>query len=114
MQQQETTRQQKIASLIKRDIADIFLREASDKVSGALVSVTKVRVSPDLSFAKVYVSVFPFDKAPMIEQKLKEGSSMIRGALGVRVGKQLRIVPELSFRIDDSMEYVEKIERLIK
>ncbi len=114
MQQSETMRQQKIASLIQRDMADIFLREASAHISGALVSVTKVRVSPDLSFARVYVSIFPFDKSQAILANLKAASSQIRGALGARVGKQLRIVPEIAFYVDDSMEYVENIERLIK
>lgn len=110
----ESTRQQKIASLIQRDISDIFLREAAAFVAGALVSVTKVRVSPDLSFAKVYISVFPFDKSDEVVKNLKTAQSQIRYALGTRVRAQLRIVPELAFYVDDSMEYVEKIERLIK
>lgn len=113
-QPKETTRQQKIGSLLQRDISDIFLKEASASVAGALVSITKVRVSPDLSFAKVYISVFPFEKSEAVLKSVKSSVSLIRGALGRRVREQLRIVPELAFHIDDSMEYVENIEKLIK
>jgi ribosome-binding factor A len=79
-----------------------------------MVSVTKVRISPDLAVAKVYLSVFPFDKAEEILQQLTTHTSAVRRALGTRVRSQLRIVPELLFYIDDSLEYVENIERLLK
>ncbi|MDL2230315.1 30S ribosome-binding factor RbfA [Alistipes sp. OttesenSCG-928-L06] len=109
----ETTRQQKVSRQIQKDISDIFIKEGADLVRGAMVSVTKVRISPDLALAKVYVSVFPFDKAQQILQSLHGNVSQIRKALGTRVRTQLRIVPELSFYIDDSLEYVENIERLL-
>lgn len=90
------------------------MREAADTVSGALVSITKVRISPDLSFAKVYLSVFPFDKSEAVLKRVKANAAHIRYALGTRVRAQLRIVPQLAFYNDDSMEYVENIEKLIK
>ena len=114
MEQQESTRQQKISSLIRRDISDIFLKEARDLVQGAMVSVTIVRVSPDLSFAKIYLSVFPYAKAEEIVGRLTENVWLIRRALGQRVRNQLRIVPELDFRLDDSLEYIENIDNLLK
>ena len=114
MEQQESTRQQKISSLIRRDISDIFLKEARDLVQGAMVSVTIVRVSPDLSFAKIYLSVFPYAKAEEIVNRLTENVWLIRRALGQRVRNQLRIVPELDFRLDDSLEYIENIDNLLK
>jgi len=109
----ETTRQQKVARQIQKDISELFLKECAEHVRGAMVSVTKVRISPDLALAKVYVSVFPFDKAETILQTLQHNVSQIRKALGIRVRSQLRIVPELSFYIDDSLEYVENIDRLL-
>jgi ribosome-binding factor A len=114
MEQQESTRQQKISSLIRRDISDIFLKEARDLVQGAMVSVSIVRVSPDLSFAKIYLSVFPYAKAEEIVERLTENVWLIRRALGQRVRNQLRIVPELDFRLDDSLEYIENIDNLLK
>ncbi len=109
----ESLRQQKVGAQLQRDISDIFTREASSIAQGVLVSVTKVRMSPDLALAKVYLSVFPFDKSEATLVRVKAASATIRGALGNKVRNQLRIVPELAFFIDDSMEYVENIERLI-
>ena len=83
-------------------------------VRGAMVSITKVRISPDLALAKAYISVFPFDKAEQVLQNLTTHVSPLRKALGQRVRMQLRIVPELAFYIDDSLEYVENIERLLQ
>lgn len=110
----ESLRQQKVAALIQKDVSEIFIKEVAELVSGALVTVTKVRVSPDLSVAKVYLSVFPFDKHELIVKNIKAAATQIRFLLGKRVKNQLRIVPELAFFNDDSMEYVERIEELIK
>ncbi len=114
MEREETTRQQKVGRQIQKDISDIFLKEARHLVQGAMVTVSKVRVSPDLTFAKIYLSVFPFDKGTALLGTLKENAGMIRYELGKRVKNQLRLVPELAFAIDDSLEYVDRIERLIK
>lgn len=110
----ESLRQQKVGAQLQKDISDIFIKEASGSVYGALVSITKVRMSPDLALAKVYLSIFPFDKSEYMLGRIKSASSTIRGALGRKVRNQLRIVPQLAFFVDDSMEYVENIERLIK
>lgn len=114
MEREETTRQQKVGRQIQKDISDIFLKEARHLVQGAMVTVSKVRVSPDLTFAKTYLSVFPFDKGPAVLATLKDNASMVRYELGKRVKNQLRTVPEIAFAIDDSLEYVDRIEKLIK
>jgi ribosome-binding factor A len=81
---------------------------------GALVSVSGVKVSPDLSVAKIYVSVFPSDKAEAVMGTLEENGKALRGELGGKMGKQLRIVPEIIFYLDSSLDYVEHIEELLK
>ena len=110
----ETTRQQKIAKQIQKDAADIFQKEGAQIVRGALVTVTAVRVSPDFSYAKIYVSIFPSEKARAVMGKLKENARGLRGELGHAMGKQLRIVPEIIFYLDSSLDYVEHIEELLK
>ncbi|MBO5875124.1 MAG: 30S ribosome-binding factor RbfA [Alistipes sp.] len=110
----ESTRQQKIARQIQRDIADIFQKEAAAIVRGVMVTVTTVRVSPDFGYAKIYVSVFPFDKGEAVLAALKNNNWMIRRALGQRIRFQLKVVPELEFFIDDSLEYIENIDNLLK
>lgn len=112
--QTETTRQQKIARQIQRDMGEILQREAAGLLHGAMVSVTLVRMSPDLSLAKVYLSIFPFDKNPQVMASLGENSGMLRKALGTRVKHQLRHVPELAFYVDDSLEYISGIDKLLK
>lgn len=109
----ESTRQQKVAKQIQRDIADIFLKEAAPLVKGVLVTVTAVRVSPDLSYAKIYVSIFPFNRNAEIMAKLKENNWMIRKVLGSKIKSQLKVVPEIDFFLDDSLEYIEGIDRAI-
>lgn len=81
---------------------------------GAMVSVSEVRISPDLSIAKVYTSIFPSDKAEKVMGLLDENMRSIRGELGRMVGRQLRIVPELVFYLDSSIDYAEHIEELLK
>lgn len=110
----ESLRQQKVGAQLQRDISEIFTREVASISQGVLISVTKVRMSPDLALAKVYLSIFPFDKSDETIARVKAASAQIRGVLGKKVRNQLRIVPELAFFVDDSMEYVENIERLIK
>ena len=110
----ESTRQQKIARQIQRDIADIFQKEAAAIVRGVMVTVTTVRVSPDFGYAKIYVSVFPFDKGEAVLAALKNNNWLIRRALGQRIRFQLKVVLELEFFIDDSLEYIENIDNLLK
>jgi ribosome-binding factor A len=110
----ESTRQQKVARQIQKDISDIFVKEASGLLKGVMVTVTVVRVSPDLSFAKIYLSVFPFDKARQVMSTLEDNNWLVRKALGTRVKNQLKQVPELTFLLDDSLEYIDNIENLLK
>ena len=108
------TRQQKIAKQIQKDVAGIIQREYSAALRGTLVTVTTVRVSVDLAYAKIYVSIFPSDKAPAVMDALQENCRALRGELGGKMGKQLRIVPEIAFFLDSSLDYVEHIEELLK
>ncbi|MBQ9529167.1 MAG: 30S ribosome-binding factor RbfA [Bacteroidales bacterium] len=109
-----STRQLKVASQIKRDMAEIIRSKGLAAFDGALVSVSGVKISPDLSQAKIYVSIFPSSKSETVMEIIGDQTRALRGELGRRVGKQLRIVPELQFYLDDSLDYVEHIEELLK
>jgi ribosome-binding factor A len=110
----ESTRQKKVSRLIQKELADIFLRRGNEFAHGKLVSITRVRVSPDLSFAKVYISIFPATNQEDILHSLEDHSSKFRFDLGQKVRSQLRIVPDLAFHIDDSLDYIDKIDKLLK
>lgn len=114
MLEQESTRQLKVSRELSRDLAEIIRRKGMSFFCGALVSVSGVKISPDLSVAKVYVSVFPSDKSDAVMDTLRENSRAIRGELGTMVAKQLRIVPEISFFLDSSLDYVQHIDELLK
>ena len=109
----ENTRLDKVNRLLEKELAEI-LRQETAKTRGLLVSVSAVRTAPDLSFAKVFVSVFPSDKASDTVKNLNDHVSGIRGALGNKVRYQLRVIPELRFDIDDSLDYLERIDELLK
>lgn len=109
----ETTRQQKINRLIQKELSEIFRADTS-KMQGVLVSVSIVRVSPDLGLAKAYLSIFPSDKGTELLENIKANTKSIRFALGQKVGKQLRVIPDLAFYLDDSLDYLENIDRLLK
>lgn len=106
-------RQNKVSRLIQKELAEIFQRESRALFRGKLISVTVVRVSKDLSVAKIYLSIFPSEDANETLSLIKQVSGQIRGALGNKVGKQLRIVPELDFFIDDSLDYIDNIEKAL-
>ncbi len=110
----ETTRQQKFARQIQKDLGEMFIREFSSLFPGAMVTVTSVRMSPDLSYARIYLSVFPFERHSEVMASLQASVPLIRKSLGARVRNQMRIVPELAFFLDDSFEYIEKIDNLLK
>ncbi len=110
----ETQRQKKIGGLLQQDLADILQRAASQGAPGTLISVSKVSVTTDLSIAKVYVSVFPTAKAGDIMKEIKATGSVIRHELAQRTRNQLRRMPELHFYLDDSLEYIDGIERSLK
>ncbi|MGQ1908975.1 30S ribosome-binding factor RbfA [Marinifilum sp. RC60d5] len=109
----ESTRQSKVSRLLQKDLGEIFQVESRNLFGGRMISVTTVRISPDLGLAKVYLSIFPSDKSEETLQLIKMSSKNIRRILGRRVGKQLRIVPELAFFIDDSLDYIENIDSLL-
>lgn len=109
----ETTRQNKIARLIQKEMSEIFLLQTK-AMNGVLISVSAVRISPDMSVARVYLSVFPSDKSEEIVKNINENMKSIRFELGTRVRHQLRIIPELKFFVDDSLDYIEKIDQLLK
>ncbi len=110
----ESTRQQKVARQIQKDISEILLKECAELIRGVMVSVTTVRVSPDLGYARIYVSIFPFAESERIMGVLSENNWRIRRALGSRIRNQVRVVPELTFFLDDSLEYIENIDNLLK
>jgi ribosome-binding factor A len=110
----ESTRQKKVARLIQKEIADIFLRKGNEYAPGKMVSITKVRVSPDLSYAKIYISIFPSANHDEVLNSIMGHAHKIRFELGQKVRLQLRIVPEVAFFIDDSLDYIEKIDKLLK
>ena len=109
----EPTRQSKISRLLQKDLSDIFLNETR-KTHGVLISVSVVRVSPDLSVAKVYLSIFPSEKAQEILDSIRLNARNIRYELAQRIRFQLRKTPELSFFLDDSLDYIENIDMLLK
>jgi len=109
----ETTRQQKISRLIQKELGDIFQRQ-TQTMRGVLVSVSRVRISPDMSVCRAYLSVFPSEKAQEIVENINSNASSVRYELGKRVRHQLRIIPEIKYFIDDSLDYIDHIDELLK
>lgn len=109
----ETTRQNKISRLLQKELSEIFLLQTK-AIQGTLVSVSAVRISPDMSIARVYLSIFPSEKAEELVKNINNNMRSIRYELGTRVRHQLRIIPELKFFVDDSLDYIEKIDSLLK
>ena len=108
----ETTRQNKISRLLRKELSEIFLAQTR-KTHGTIVSVSIVRISPDLSIAKVYLSVFPSEKAQATIESVNASAREIRYELAQKVRFQLRKIPELRFYLDDSLDYIEKIDNLL-
>jgi ribosome-binding factor A len=110
----ESTRQKKVSKLIQKELADIFLRKNNELAPGKLITITIVRVSPDLSFAKVFLSIFPSANMSEVVDIIKEHTTKIRFELGQKIRTQLRIVPEIAFYVDDSLDYIDNIDKLLK
>lgn len=108
----ETTRQAKIARLLQKELSEIF-RQQTAKTRNVIVSVSAVRVSADLSVARVYLSVFPSGKSAEMLESIKASAKTIRYELASKVRFQLRKTPELSFYLDDSLDYIENIDNLL-
>ena len=114
MDKPASTRQLKVAREVQRDLSEIIRSRGLAAFGGAMVTVSEVRISPDLSVAKVFVSIFPSDKAEQVMKLLNEEKRTLRGELGRQVSSQLRIVPEIDFYLDSTLDYVEHIEELLK
>ena len=109
----EETRQNRIARLLQKELANIFQGQTR-MMHGVLVSVTRVRVSPDLSICTAYLSIFPSEKSEELIENINTNEKQIRFELGRRVRNQLRIIPELRFYLDDSLDYIDHIDELLK
>ncbi|MBR4552118.1 MAG: 30S ribosome-binding factor RbfA [Bacteroidaceae bacterium] len=109
----ETTRQRRIERLIQKELSDIF-RLQTAQTRGIIVSVSKVYISPDLSVCRSYLSIFPSERGEEILKNITANIKSVRYELGRRCGKQLRIIPELRFFIDDSLDYIDHIDELLK
>ena len=108
----QETRQNKIARLIQKELSQIF-ESQTRMMHGVMITVTPVRISPDMSVCRVYISVFPSEKGEELLGNINANQKTIRFELGTRVGKQLRIIPELKFFLDDSLDYIDNIDKLL-
>ena len=109
----QETRQARISRLLQKELADIF-QSQTRMMRGVLVSVTRVKISPDLSICTAHLSIFPSERGEEIMENINKTSAQIRYELGTRVRHQLRIIPELRFFIDDSLDYIDRIDELLK
>ena len=109
----QETRQNKIARLLQKELSQIF-QEQTRSLHGVMVSVTRAKVSPDLSVCTAYLSIFPSEKGEEMLKNITKNEKQIRYELGTRVRYQLRIIPVLRFFIDDSLDYMERIDELLK
>ena len=109
----QETRQNKIARLLQKELSIIFQRQ-TQMMHGVMVSVTRAKVSPDLSICTAYLSIFPSERAEEMIKNVTANEKSIRYELGTKVRHQLRIIPELRFFVDDSLDYIERIDALLK
>ena len=114
MEKEPSTRQLKVARELQKDLAEIIRSKGMAVFGGAMVTVSEVRISPDLSVAKVFVSIFPSNKAEAVMKILQDNVKAYRGELGRLIAKQFRIIPELIFTQDTTLDYVQHIEDLLK
>jgi len=110
----ETNRQKKIAGVLQKDLVDVLQNAARDGMKGVIISVTKVNVTTDLSIAKVYLSIFPNDKRDALIEGIKTNTALIRHELANRTRNQLRRMPDLTFYLDDSLDYIEDIDASLR
>jgi ribosome-binding factor A len=109
----EGKRQQQVANEIAKELNDLFLKMGLTMIDGGMVSISSVKITPDLYEARIYLSLFQVKDNEAVLEKFKDLSSEIRGELGKRMRHQLRIIPQLTFYIDDTLDYVFKIEKLL-
>jgi ribosome-binding factor A len=109
----DNRRIQKIERQIQKDLSEIFLGQTK-AMPGVMITVTNVRISPDLSVARVYLSIFPSGRGEDLMKNINKNGKAIRYELGARIGQQVRRIPELAFFLDDSIDYLENIDNLLK
>ncbi|MGC4128392.1 MAG: 30S ribosome-binding factor RbfA [Bergeyella sp.] len=110
----ESNRQRKIAQIIQEDFAELFRKQAAESKQGFLISVSEVRVTADLGIARIYLSIFPQEFRQPLMKEIEANKSQYRNFIGQKMAKQVRIIPELSFYLDTSLDDVERIERELK
>lgn len=110
----ESNRQRKVAQIIQEDFAELFRKQASESKQNFLVSVSDVKVTPDLGIAKIYLSIFPQEFRSTIMKEIEENKAQYRNFIGQKMAKQVRIIPQLSFYLDTALDDVEKIERELR
>jgi ribosome-binding factor A len=109
----DSTRQKKISRLIQKELAEILRQRTVEFARGRMVTVTVVRISPDLGLAKAYLSIFPSGKNQEILEEIRKNSSRVRHELGSKIRHQMRVIPELAFYLDDSLDYIDNIDSLL-
>ena len=109
----ESMRQQKMGRQVQKELSDIFLKYGRDYFSNQMVTITQVKMSPDMGLAKVYLSVFPNENTDQLFEKLDHKKSEIRKHLGHRIGKRTRIIPEIAFYHDEVEEHASKMDQLL-
>ncbi|MDC3352196.1 30S ribosome-binding factor RbfA [Crocinitomicaceae bacterium] len=107
-------RQRKIQALLQEELGNFFRQNARTVCLGAMVSVTEVRVAPDMSYAKVFLSIFGHPDSKEVHESIHKQRDTIRYEMGKKLGKSLRRIPAFSFHIDNSLDYAEEIENLLK
>ncbi|OYT17306.1 MAG: ribosome-binding factor A [Bacteroidetes bacterium 4572_77] len=110
----ETKRQEKISRLIQKEMGQLFQNQLSGLGEGGMITVTKAKITPDLGLAKIYLSLLAVDDATAVIDNINRNEREIRYAFGKEVRHQLRSIPHLKFYLDDSMDYYENIDRLLK
>ena len=110
----ETTRQKKISRLLQKELAEILRQKTPSLAPGRMITVTTVRISPDLGVSKIYLSIFPSENPDQVLSNIRSAMGAIRNELGKLVKNQLRVVPELNFYLDDSLDYIDNIDSLLK
>lgn len=108
----ESKRQLKVSKLLQKELAEIFQKDVKSLFGGSFITVTRVQVSPDLSFARVYVSLLMEKDKKAVLENINSNKKQIRNLLGVKIGKQMRVVPELAFFLDENAEYATKMDEL--
>ena len=109
----QETRQNKIARMLQKELSLSF-QEQTRAMHGVMISVTRTKISPDLSICTAYLSIFPSERGEELIQNITRNEKQIRYELGTRIRHQMRIIPELRFFIDDSLDYIERIDELLK